>query len=370
VPALAREGIAKGQGEPPDVQPALAPAATPDELEADPLLLVRQQCETMLQQGSRRWDLTTVPREKCDELGRTLRAALLSFEHAIYLRGMVEHAFDDDGGFHDQPPPRSVLLVLKRACAEFVDVRGEEDAFRVVAEYNRLGDAYAPDPDGPAAAAVVPPSMDAALEPASGDAESSPAVELPPVPEPETETPALATGPGTHSLSEWLASIGLGHVEGVLQEKIYSNPDTASFSGAGGLATVQNLDGDDMDDVVDLLSLSRADETVFRKEMLKISGNQAHCPPSSSSSKSGNRISRVSSALKSPRKSEGDKAWEQGKAAYTSRNFDDAVKHLTVALEKGTADHRFVSTQAILQLLVIDSPSLEQNAFVFTGSAD
>ena len=83
VPALALEGIAKGQGEPPDV---LTPAATPDELEADPLLLVRQQCETMLQQGSRRWDLTTVPREKCDELGRTLRAALLSFEHAIYLR--------------------------------------------------------------------------------------------------------------------------------------------------------------------------------------------------------------------------------------------------------------------------------------------
>lgn len=299
VPALTLEGIVKGQGEPPDVRPA-TPQDPSDELEADPLLLVRQQCETMLQQGARRWDLTTVPLDKCDELGRTLRAALQSFEHAIYLRGMVEHAFDSDCHFHDKPPARSVLLVLKRACAEFADVRGDEAAFRVVAEYNRLGDSYALDPDGPA--------MDAPLEPRSGDAESSPAVELPPVPEPETETPALVTASGTNSLSEWLASIGLGHVESVLQEKIYGNPDTASFSGAGGLATVRNLDGDDMDDVIEMLSLNRADEASFRKEMLKISGNQAHCPPSSSSK--GNRISRVSSALKSPRKSEGDKAWE------------------------------------------------------------
>ena len=130
------------------------------------------------------------------------------------------------------------LLVLKRACAEFAAVRGEEEAFRVVGEYNRLGDAYAPDPDGaaPAVDSTLPPSLDAPLEPPA-DADS-PTVEVPLAPEPETEPPALAS----HAVSEWIARIGLGHAEGTLQEKIYSDPNTAaSFSGPKGLQTGWSL---------------------------------------------------------------------------------------------------------------------------------
>ena len=41
-----------------------------------------------------------------DELARTLRAALRGFEHSVYLSGMVEHAFSDETGFHETPPPR------------------------------------------------------------------------------------------------------------------------------------------------------------------------------------------------------------------------------------------------------------------------
>ena len=130
VPQLALEGILKG-----DVPTTGVPAAELEdtgEQEAEPLLLVVQQCERMLAQGARSWDAETVPLARSEELGRTVRAALQSFNHSIYLRGMVEHAYDDDEGFLEKPPPRSVLLVLKRACAEFAAVRGEEEAFRVV----------------------------------------------------------------------------------------------------------------------------------------------------------------------------------------------------------------------------------------------
>jgi hypothetical protein len=143
VPTLALEGIAKGEA--PGQSPSLSPESS--EQEAEPLLLVALQCESMLAQGARRWDLESGPSARCEELERTVRAALQSFDHAIYLRGMVEHAYDDEEGFHDKPPARSLLLVLRRACTEFASVRGDEEAFRVVAEYNRLGDAYAPDPD-------------------------------------------------------------------------------------------------------------------------------------------------------------------------------------------------------------------------------
>lgn len=319
VPTLALEGIAKGEA--PGQSPSLSPESS--EQEAEPLLLVALQCESMLAQGARRWDLESGPSARCEELERTVRAALQSFDHAIYLRGMVEHAYDDEEGFHDKPPARSLLLVLRRACTEFASVRGDEEAFRVVAEYNRLGDAYAPDPDAPTPA-VADPALGEPLELGSADQPT-------PLPEPSAES---------HSVSEWANRIGLGHLEGILQEKFYPNPDTASFSGPNGLKTLQSLDGDDMDDVVEMLNLSPTDETRFREEMFKLSKNHAHCPSHEPQSASKNPIVKSLNVLKSPRRSEADKAYELGKTAYNSRSYKEAVKHLTVALDKGTTVHR------------------------------
>lgn len=328
IPALELEGIVKGDA------PQQALPASPEEGseheeqgEAEPLLLVAQQCESMLAQGTQSWDLQSVPKARCDELERTVRAALQSFEHAIYLRNMVDYAYSDEEGFHDTPPARSLLLVLQRACTEFASVRGEEEAFRVVAEYNRLGDAYAPDPVAPAPAVAETRASGEPLEP-TGSADQPAA----PVPEP---------GPNSHSLSEWMKRIGLGHVEELLQEKLYSNPDTAQFSGANGLKTLKSLDGDDMDDVIELLCLNATDEAKFREEIFRISRNHAHFPAAQAVLTGSNSpIARGLNVLKSPRRSEGEKAWELGKTAYSRHNFEDAVKHLTVALDKGT-EHRF-----------------------------
>ena len=319
IPALALEGIVKGEA--PEQSPSVSLESS--EREAEPLLLVALQCESILAQGARRWDLESVPRAHCEELERTVRAALQSFDHAIYLRGMLEHAYDDEKGFHDKPPARSLLLVLQRACTEFASVRGDEEAFRVVAEYNRLGDAYAPDPDAPAPASTNP-ALGEPLEPTSADQPTA-------VPKPGTES---------HSVSEWIERIGLGHLESILQEKFYPNPDTASFGGPNGLNTLQRLDGDDMDDVVDMLQLSPTDEARFREEIFKLSKNHAHCPSHEPQSASKNPIVKGFNVLKSPRKSEADRAYELGKAAYSSRSYEEAVKHLTVALDKGTTVHR------------------------------
>lgn len=324
IPALELEGIVKGEA------PQPARPASPEEgseQEAEPLLLVAQQCESMLAQRTQSWDLQSVPRAQCEELERTVRAALQSFEHAIYLRGMVDHAYNDEEGFQDKPPARALLLVLQRACTEFASVRGDEEAFRVVAEYNRLGDAYAPDPvaRAPAVADAAPASGDALEPPASADQVAAP------VPEPGTES---------HSASEWMKRIGLGHVEGLLQEKLYSNPDTASFSGPNGLKILQSLDGDDMDDVIEMLNLAPTDEAKFREEMFKLSKNQAHYPTQAAQTESKSPTARGFNVLKSPRKSEGDKAYELGKTAYNRHNYEEAAKHLTVALDKST-EHRF-----------------------------
>ena len=301
---------------------------------ADPLQLAAAQCDDMLGRGARQWDLGTIPAAACDELARTLRAALRGFEHSVYLSGMVEHAFSDETGFHETPPPRALVLVLRRACREFASVRGEEEAFRVVAEYNRLGGDYAPDPEQPASESQPSQSTDAPLEEAAAEPAAQPS------------SPRCQD-----SLTKWMVAIGLGHLEGALHSNLYGTEGGEQFSGPQGLQSVQSLDGDDMDDVIEMLGLGEEDTATFRREIVKLSRNPAHNPSASKAPK-GNMIPGLKVLQKtSSKRSEGDKAWDLGKAAFQAaqsgtleaglqaQKYEEAVKHLTAALEKGT-DHR------------------------------
>ena len=72
------------------------------------------------------------------------------------------------------------------------------------------------------------------------------------------------------TVSEWIARIGLGHVEGTLQDVL------SSLSGPTSLQRLLNFDGDDLDELLELLNLSQNDEATFRREMFKLSGNRGH----------------------------------------------------------------------------------------------
>eukprot|EP01043_Picozoa_sp_COSAG02_P007857 COSAG02_NODE_242_length_27511_cov_501.886364_17_plen_1195_part_00 len=85
-----------------------------------------------------------------------------------------------------------------------------------------------------------------------------------------------------HAVSEWFYTIGLGHIEPQLQDRIYDDRFQDEFlqslCGPGGMTFVESLDGGRISELIKLLELGPPAETVFRQELHRRTKNPEHAP--------------------------------------------------------------------------------------------
>ena len=278
---------------------------------ANPLLQVAKACEQMLA-GTRH------PEAAAPTLGVLVAQALDTCEHGqIYLEQMLESCYNRaESVFYRDPPDRSTLLIIRKACRQFAAAQTEDDAcgacFGVMQEWNQKGALY-----GDAEA-------DTAQETAEQIISAATALQMH---ELKLDEQDALTDALTDELKVWLEGVALQHIETKLREVI-----GRIHRGDTGLRQLTSLDLDDLEEVVSELELTEDEGQRFLSgvKVLQLDGTI-----DSSSITTANRAVPALS-VGSEQEAEGDAAYARAHRHRENHMHVDAVKEYTVALDKGT----------------------------------